>query len=69
MHAPQMSHDARQFQRGEAFAEDVADLIERSTFIAAARRRTRPSRLWLLSPLPIGTAAGLAVAVLQRLMH
>ena len=69
MNALQTTRDARPFERGEAVPEDVADLIERSTFIAAARYRTRPTRLWLLSPLPIGAAAGLAVAVLQRLLH
>ncbi len=61
--------DVRPFYRSEAFHEDVADLVETATAIAARRaRRARRSRLWLLSLLPIGAAAGIAVALLQRLV-
>jgi hypothetical protein len=61
--------DVRPFYRSEAFPEDVADLVESATVIAARRARPgRPSRLWLLSMLPIGIAAGLTVALLQRLL-
>jgi hypothetical protein len=60
--------DVRPFYRSEAFPEDVADLVEKATVIAARRARpARPSRLWLLSLLPIGAAAGIGVALLQRL--
>jgi hypothetical protein len=60
--------DVRPFYRSEAFPEDVADLVETATVITPRRAwRPRPSRLWLLSMLPIGAAAGLTVALLQRL--
>jgi hypothetical protein len=62
--------DVRPFYRSEAFPEDVADLVESATVIAARRARStsRPSWLWLLSLLPIGAAAGLTVALLQKLL-
>jgi hypothetical protein len=59
--------DVRPFYRSEAFPEDVADLVETATVIAARRaRRSAPSWLWMLSLLPIGLAAGVTVALLQR---
>jgi hypothetical protein len=61
--------DVRPFYRSEAFPEDVADLVEKATVIAARRARPqRPSWLWMLSLLPIGAAAGITVAVLQKLL-
>jgi hypothetical protein len=62
---------ARPFYRSEAFPEDVADLVESATAIAARRqRRTSSPRLWLLGLLPFGAAAatGVTVALLQRLL-
>jgi hypothetical protein len=61
--------DVRPFYRSEAFPEDVADLVESATVIAAKRARPqRPSWLWMLSLLPIGAVAGLTVALLQKLL-
>ena len=55
---------ARPFYRSEAFPEDVADLVESATVLAAKRRRTGGfSRLALLTLLPLGAVA-LGVAVL-----
>jgi hypothetical protein len=64
---------ARPFYRSEAFPEDVADLVESATAIAARRQRQASSsspRLWLLGLLPLGAAAatGVTVALLQRLL-
>jgi hypothetical protein len=63
---------ARPFYRSEAFPEDVADLVESATAIAARRQRRSNSsgRLWLLGLLPFGAAAatGVTVALLQRLL-
>jgi hypothetical protein len=62
---------ARPFYRSEAFPEDVADLVESATMIAARRQRpTSSPRLWLLGLLPLGAAAatGVTVAWLQRLL-
>jgi hypothetical protein len=63
---------ARPFYRSEAFPEDVADLVESATAIAARRQRRSSSsgRLWLLGLLPFGAAAatGVTVALLQRLL-
>ena len=63
---------ARPFYRSEAFPEDVADLVESATAIAARRQRRASSspRLWLLGLLPLGAAAatGVTVALLQRLL-
>lgn len=62
---------ARPFYRSEAFPEDVADLVESATAIAAQRRqRAQTGRVWLLALLPVAaaTATGVAVALLQRLI-
>jgi hypothetical protein len=54
----------RPFYRSEAFPEDVADLVESATMIAAKRRPGSSSRLWLLTLLPVGAVAlGVAVAL------
>jgi hypothetical protein len=56
----------RPFYRSEAFPEDVADLVESATAIAAKRQRPRSSigRLRLLTLLPVGAVAlGVAVAL------
>ena len=55
---------ARPFYRSEAFPEDVADLVESATVLAAKRRRPGVSRLALLTLLPLGAVAlGVAVAL------
>jgi hypothetical protein len=60
---------ARPFHRSEAFAEDVADLVESATVIAAKRRRAGggSSRLALLTLLPLGAVALGVAVVLTRL--
>jgi hypothetical protein len=68
---PASTHVVRAFHRSEAFTEDIADLVEYSTVIAAKRQRsTARTRMWLLGLLPIGAAAttGVTVALLQRLL-
>jgi hypothetical protein len=68
MNAQPASDSARTFYRSEAFPEDVADLMESATLIAAKRRRPSSSRLWLLTLLPVGAVAlATAVALIQRL--
>jgi hypothetical protein len=59
----------RPFYRSEAFPEDVADLVESATAVAATRQQRRQSsKLWLLSLLPIAAVAATAVVLLQRLL-
>jgi hypothetical protein len=78
MHAPthvenamntQQTSEVRPFYRSEAFPEDVADLVESATAIAA-RRQHRPhssSRVWLLTLLPVGAVAMGTALALARL--
>jgi hypothetical protein len=59
---------ARPFHRSEAFPEDVADLVESATVIAAKQRRAGgSSRLALLTLLPLGAVALGVAVVLTRL--
>jgi hypothetical protein len=61
----------RSFHRSEAFPEDVADLVESATVIAATRRGQHAHRQWL-SMLPLGATAlaalGAALVLLQRIL-
>lgn len=72
MNSAPRTDTARPFYRSEAFPEDVADLVESATVIAARRhqRSRQSSRFWLLALLPVGAAAatGVTVALLQRLI-
>ena len=57
----------RPFYRSEAFAEDVADLVESATMIASQRRAPRSTfRVWLLT-LPVGVVAMGTALALTRL--
>jgi hypothetical protein len=68
MKAQPASDIARPFYRSEAFPEDVADLVESATVIAAKRHRSGGSRLWPLTLLPLcAVALGTALALLPRL--
>jgi hypothetical protein len=65
----QPASEVRPFYRSEAFPEDVADLVESATVIAATRRRpSGSSKVWLLPLLPVGALTlGAALALAQRL--
>jgi hypothetical protein len=68
---PASTHVVRAFHRSEAFTEDIADLVESATVLAAKRQRAATAtRGWLLALLPLGAAAatGVTVALLQRLL-
>jgi hypothetical protein len=70
MKTPLPASEIRPFYRSEAFPEDVADLVESATAIAATRRRPAPaSRLWLLATLlPAGAIAlGAALVLMPKL--
>ena len=65
----QQASEVRPFYRSEAFPEDVADLVESATAIAA-RRQPRPqvnARIWLLTLLPVGAVAVGTALALARL--
>jgi hypothetical protein len=58
----------RPFYRSEAFPEDVADLVESATMLAAQRRAPRSTlRVWLFGVLPVGVTLAAALALTQRL--
>jgi hypothetical protein len=61
----QPASEARPFYRSEAFPEDVADLVESATVLAAKRRRpSSHGKLWLFTLLPLGAVAlGTALAL------
>jgi hypothetical protein len=64
----QHASEVRPFYRSEAFPEDVADLVESATVIAASRRRPSSSnRLRLLTLLPVGAVALATALALTRL--
>jgi hypothetical protein len=64
----QHASDVRPFHRSEAFPEDLADLVEAATVIAAKRRPPSSSnKVWLLTLLPVGAVALGTALLLTRL--
>jgi hypothetical protein len=58
--------DIRPFHRSEAFPEDVADLVESATVIAATRNRPEPGRRWLSALLPVAAIVAAGALLLPK---